>query len=119
MRVKFLFAVALCFAGQTLAQDSSNVRTVGFYDTPGDAYGIAVSGGYAYLGDYGLRIINISNPANPTETGAYEDYGNTYGVAVTGNYAYATNGYSGLRIIDVSSPSSPTETGGYDTPHYA
>lgn len=119
MKTKMLLAVALCFASLALAQDSSNVRTIGLCDTPGNAYGIAVSGGYAYLGDYGLRIINISNPANPTETGAYEDYATTYGVAVSGNYAYATNGFYGLRIVDISSPSSPAEAGGYDTPHYA
>jgi hypothetical protein len=37
---------------------------VGFYDTPGGAVGVAISGSYAYVADggAGLRIINVSNP---------------------------------------------------------
>ena len=40
---------------------------VGFYDTPGDAYDVAVAGDYAYVADgtAGLRVVNIANPAKP------------------------------------------------------
>ncbi|NIV33635.1 MAG: hypothetical protein GWN58_30570, partial [Anaerolineae bacterium] len=56
----------------------------GFYDTPGGAVGVAVAGEYAYLaeGMEGLRIIDISDPAAPTEAGYYETPGIAMGVAV-------------------------------------
>ena len=38
---------------------------------PGSSYGIAVSGGYAYVadGDGGLRVIDVSTPSAPVEVG--------------------------------------------------
>ncbi len=88
---------------------------------------IAVQGQYVYVveeGLYdsyedGLRIIDVSNPANPNEVGYYNTASNggsvVFGVAVSGNYAYMAGGSDGLRIIDVSNPSSPKEVGFYDT----
>ena len=80
--------------------------------------GVAVAGNYAYVADYdaGLRIINVSDPAAPTEAGFYDTPGSARGVAVAGNYAYIADGGGGLRIINVSNPVAPTEAGFYDTP---
>ena len=49
---------------------------------------------YAYVADgvSGLRIINVANPAAPTEVGFYDTPGNAYGVAVAGSYAYVADG---------------------------
>jgi DNA-binding beta-propeller fold protein YncE len=79
---------------------------------------VAVTGNYAYVADEGsgLRIINVSNPATPTEVGFYDTPGWAQGVAVAGNYAYVADGGSGLRIINVSNPATPTEVGFYDSP---
>jgi hypothetical protein len=90
---------------------------VGFCDTIGYAYGVAVSGIYAYVAAYGegLRIIDVSTPSNPTETGFYDTINMALGVAVSDNYAYVADKWDGLRIIDVSTPSNPTEAGFYDT----
>ena len=73
-------------------------------------YDVAVSGNYAYVagGDGGLRIIDISNPAAPTEAGFYDTPGDARGVAVAGNYAYVADGKGGLRMIDISNPAAPT-----------
>ena len=94
---------------------------VGFYDTPGSAHGVAVSGPYAYVADggAGLRVIDISDPAHPTGVGFYDTPGWAYGVAVSGTYAYVADHESGLRVIDVSDPAHPTGVGFYDTPGYA
>ena len=91
---------------------------LGYYDTPGRAYAVAVSGSYAYVADggAGLRVIDISTPSSPTEVGYYETPGSARGVAVVGSYAYVANWGAGLRVIDISTPSSPTEVGYYDTP---
>ena len=47
---------------------------MGAYDTPDIAYSVAVSGGYAYVADgySGLRVVDVSDPANPVETGFYD-----------------------------------------------
>ncbi|GBC79584.1 hypothetical protein HRbin09_00806 [bacterium HR09] len=77
-----------------------------------------VSGNYAYVADehQGLRIINVSNPATPTEVGFSGTGGYAEDVEVSGNYAYVATGGRGLRIIDVSNPAAPVQTGFYDTP---
>jgi hypothetical protein len=79
--------------------------------------GVAVAGDYAYLADGsgGLHIINVSDPAAPTEVGLHDTPGNAYSVAVAGDYAYVADGSSGLRIINASEPANPTEVGFYDT----
>ncbi len=96
-------------------------REVGFYDTPGRAEGVAVSGAYAYVADAGrgLRVVDVSNPAQPREVGSYDTPGWAEGVAVSGAYAYVADGEAGLRVVDVSNPAQPREVGFYDTPGWA
>ena len=67
----------------------------------GYAYGVAVSGNYAYVADYtaGLQVIDVSNPANPQRVGGYDTSGDALGVAVSGNYAYVADGLWGLMIL--------------------
>jgi len=99
----------------------ANPQRVGGYDTSGYAYGVAVSGNYAYVADYnaGLQVIDVSNPANPRRVGGYDTSGYAYGVAVSGNYAYVADYYAGLQVIDVSDPANPRRVGGYYTSGYA
>ncbi|MBA7512300.1 hypothetical protein ES705_04304 [subsurface metagenome] len=83
--------------------------------TTGLAYGVYVSGDYAYVADYdsGLAVIDISDPTNPG-TPVYEDTtGWAYGVYVSGDYAYMADYDSGLAIINISDPTNP------GTPIYA
>jgi hypothetical protein len=87
-------------------------------DTTGNAYGVAVSGTYAYVadGNSGLQIIDISNPLNPTLTATYDTAGMAYGVAVSGNYAYVADYAAGVQMIDITDPVHPTLAGTYNTP---
>lgn len=82
--------------------------------------GVAVAGNYAYVaGDYGgLRIINVSNPATPSEVSFYNTAGAALDVAIVGSYAYVAD-RSGLRIISVSDSVHPNEVGFYETPGQA
>ena len=59
----------------------------------GLAYGVAVSGNYAYLAvaEAGLQVLDVSNPANPQWVGGYDTSGGALGVAVSGNYAYVAD----------------------------
>jgi hypothetical protein len=50
----------------------------------------------------GLQIINISNPANPTEDGYYYDSnwdGDGQSVFVSGSYVYIANGISDEMLV--------------------
>ena len=91
--------------------------------TSGLAWGVAVSGNYAYVadGEAGLQVIDVRNPTNCVRVGGYDTSGYAKGVAVSGNYAYvagATQGYPGkpgLHVIDVSNPTNCVRVGGYVT----
>ena len=67
-------------------------------------------------GDSGLRIISISDPANPSEVGAIDTPGSAANVALSGDYAYVADHGGGLRVIWVGDPAQPVETGHLDTP---
>jgi len=94
---------------------------VGYYDTPGNAKGVAVSGSYAYVAAtiYGLRVVDVSDPENPVEIGYYDTPGYAQGVAISSSYAYVADFDAGLRVVDVSDPENPVEAGYYDTPNSA
>lgn len=69
--------------------------------------GIYVVGDVAFLVGYfcGLKVINISNPINPT---LISSYSNDYiDVFVQGNYAYLLKGSFDFEIIDVSDLTNP------------
>ncbi|MBI5359286.1 MAG: fibronectin type III domain-containing protein [Planctomycetes bacterium] len=81
------------------------------------ANGLYVSGHYAYVTDYntGLKIINISDPAEPVLVGSLDTAGTAYDVFVEGNYAYIADGDAGLQIFDISNPAMPVWTGSLST----
>jgi hypothetical protein len=74
------------------------VKTV---DTPGNAYGVYVSGGYAYVVDYdsGLQIIDIEPIGSAFIVKSVDTLDYAYGVYVSGGYAYVADYVGGLRII--------------------
>lgn len=85
-----------------------SLAEVSSYDPLGRASSIAVAGNYAYVSKEGLLIVDISNPAKPTQVAYAETLpGNV--AAVAGDYAYAIGGKSGLHVIDISNPAAPTE----------
>jgi len=102
--------------------DPTNPRRVGGYRA-GYAYGVAVSGKYAYLAGEprldatnwvggGLVILDISDPTAPKRVGGYGEGEFFSTVAVAGNYAYIENPWGGFQVIDVSNPAIPQRVGG-------
>mgnify|MGYP001237377857 FL=1 len=77
----------------------------------------------AYVADFdqGLRVIDISDPAEPVEVGFYDPpAGESISVAVVGDYAYLADSTftgvgGGLRVVDISNPAAPTEVGYHTT----
>ncbi|HSF80210.1 MAG TPA: LamG-like jellyroll fold domain-containing protein [Anaerolineales bacterium] len=95
---------------------------IGFYDTPGFAYDLALYDGHYILvadNNSGLRIVDISNPYNPFEVSYIRAPRAVGGVAVSGQNAFVTATTSGLRVISLVDPLNPVEVGFYDTPGFA
>ncbi len=66
------------------------------------AYGVSVSGDYAYLADSnGLVIVDISNKNAPVFVGSYDTKGSSHDVSVSGDYAYVADYRNGLVILRV------------------
>ena len=90
----------------------------------GDANGITLSadGSKVYVADGydGLKIIDISNPMNPTLLGEYDTsaYAKSVTLSSDGTKAYIPlpNREAGFRIIDISDPMNPTLLGKYKSP---
>ncbi|HEY0739467.1 MAG TPA: carbohydrate-binding protein [Herpetosiphonaceae bacterium] len=60
-----------------------------------------------------LRVVDLSNPAQPVEIGAYTEPPGSgiSGLAATTNYVYL-NTYRDLTVLDVSNPAQPQRVGG-------
>jgi hypothetical protein len=98
-------------------------QRVGGLDALGEAQQVVVSGNYAYLADrfwngvaemqpYGaLRIVDISDLANPKLVGQNQTEGQAWSVAVAGHFAYV--GADALEVFDVSDPVNPRRIGSY------
>ncbi len=115
--------------------DPAQPNEIGFYpmnpsqadeferpNAPRGARGVAVAGDpsagsgpvYVYL-TYrtfkrgGLRVVDVSDPAHPSQVGDFQDY--VYyvsDVAVAGNIAYVATGVNmGLLVLDLSDPAGP------------
>ncbi len=78
---------------------------------PRDIY---VRAGYAYVavGDTGLQIVDVREPASPRPVAAYDAVPVTV-VHGAGRYVYVA-GWTWLRVLDVSDPTRPAEVGKYD-----
>jgi len=87
---------------------------IGFYATS-EARAVVADGTVAYLadGDWGLKIIDVSNAYAPTLLSSIDTPGWAQQVQI-GNYAgkkcaLVADGTGGVRIIDVTAPSTPVE----------
>ncbi len=77
---------------------------------------IRSQGNLLFLADnsFGLKVLNISNPMNPTLISQYGDtYNNTLDIAFQGKFAYIADGIDGMEIIDLSNPVSLQKVGNW------
>ena len=93
--------------------DPASPQIVGSLDTPGVAFGVAVSGTHAYIADWsGLQVINTTYPTTPYNVGSVDTPGDAYGVAVSGTHAYVADYLFGLQVVDITFPAHPQIVGG-------
>jgi len=74
-----------------------------------DAFAVEVEGDIAFLGDQGLRVIDVSDHSAPVELGSVELEGDISAVAVSGDGARAAAlAWGGeLSFADASNPTAP------------
>lgn len=89
---------------------------VGDIDTPGYADDVKIQGDYAYIadGDFGLRIIDISDPTLPVELGVFDTPSTVTAVDVVGSYAYVIEN-QWLYVVDISNPELPSQASASNT----
>ncbi len=100
--------------------DPAHPTDLGYQDGGGSLTGIALSGARAYIGAYpfygysfGLSIVDISNPTNPTLSGVVQGVP-TDAIGIYDSKAYVMNDYerpAALGIYDVSNPTQPLNLG--------
>ncbi|MFZ2886325.1 MAG: hypothetical protein WA021_00720, partial [Minisyncoccia bacterium] len=101
-------------------ESPGNPILVGTFDTT-VASGVYVSGKLAYVTDSlvanDLYIINVANPASPTQLAALALPGTTDArfVLVSGKYAYVAAGPEGVYVVDVASSTAPFVVGNTDS----
>jgi hypothetical protein len=83
----------------------------------GNAVRLAIGGNLAYVADaaYGLRILDVGNPAQPQTVGALALPGAPRGVSLTGAEAVVALGDQGVAVVDVSNPAAPLLRGATPT----
>lgn len=108
-----------------------------FYDCPGGAGDVHVSGKYAHIADKdGLRVIDVSDVAKPIEVGFCSIPGDSRRVHIRNGYAYllsnvprymryqlpsgrTSSGWAtekgSVHVIDISDPGDPKEVGSWNT----
>jgi hypothetical protein len=76
---------------------------------------VAVRDNYVYadLGP-GLVVLDISEPASPTQVGLGSEQVDVHGLLIDENYMY-TAGDAGFQVLDISNPSKPLLVGTYRT----
>ncbi|OHD20896.1 MAG: hypothetical protein A2Y38_06540 [Spirochaetes bacterium GWB1_59_5] len=93
---------------------------------PAAPRGISFAGPYAYVaaGYSGLRILDITDPANVTEVGSAATALEAGKVVLAGSYAFVTErgttsgqdfGWGNVEIFDVSDPATPVRVSSFDS----
>ncbi|MCC6166269.1 MAG: hypothetical protein IT329_03490 [Caldilineaceae bacterium] len=93
--------------------DPSTPRPAQTYAVPGDAMGVEVNGGYAYVaaGGAGFQILALADGA------VVGGWGDAYGRALyyAGGTVYLTTEQAGVQVIDVTTPAAPRLVKGLET----
>ena len=100
--------------------DSANPAHVGTWDTKGEAAGVELSQGYAFVADshHGIQVIDVRDPLNLNQSASYDTGLTPRAAQLSDSRAYLLSGYnarSRIEALDVSNPSRPTLLGTYES----
>jgi hypothetical protein len=94
--------------------EGMNLSLVGALALEGHPLNVRAAGDHAYLvmGERGLRIVSVANPAAPVLVGSYvpaqDNYFNDVKLIEAAGRRYAVLGGSPVEVIDVTAPSAPS-----------
>jgi len=95
-------------------------RSVGYCSLQDWPVRISLSGTLAGVAaQNSVRIVDVSDPTQPTVVGVYDSLVLPTGVVVRDSYAYVSEIREGLRILDISNPVQPLLVGHLQTAFYA
>ena len=69
---------------------------------------------YACFADSGLRILDVSDPADPLIVSGYDTYGQANDIFIYGASAFIADGSNGTMMINVANPGRPYLDGYYN-----
>ena len=117
-----------------LADDNAGIRAINVSDpnapvesgfvvgkqgATGSAYNSFVDAAnnklYIAYGDAGVRVVDISNKANPVLLGEYDTPGNARGIVVKDHVAFVADRDAGVAVIDFTNPAAPVLLKTYET----
>jgi hypothetical protein len=109
--------------------DPRNPARAGLFPAPAQTYftdvSVSPAGTHAYVTSVGgvfpptdgmLRVVDVTDPANPAQVAAYDTPGDAHRVHLSDGVAYVADGQTGLRLVDVQQPNNPTELAHIDPP---
>jgi hypothetical protein len=85
---------------------------------PGVVQSVIASGNYIYVADgkgY-LRVIDVSDPTQPTQVASLVEHSYARGLALDGTTLYIADNPFGMRVVDVSDPLNPRKIGEVNIP---
>ncbi len=93
-------------------QDPSKPSLVGRLPIEGWIHDIKLRSNLAYLASNGLKIVDVSVPANPKLVGEYDSKGESWGVSLVNDRAYVPIEYlrrylGRASVFDISNPAAP------------
>ena len=92
------------------ARNPGNISAAGQITASAGIVDVAIRGNILFIPDNGLRLFDVSDPANPTQVSSLTFSDSGFQIALWGQYAYVY-GEQGLHIVDVSNSDQPFETG--------
>jgi hypothetical protein len=101
--------------------DPTNPTSMRTPETPGNAIGVTIRDGIAYIGqesipyqfDGGLTLVQLSVSNGPYVVGSFESTSLTGALEVEGENLFASAGHEGLQIFDLTSPKVPALKSSY------
>jgi hypothetical protein len=89
----------------------------------GNTLDVFIDGNYAYVTnqDEGLKVLNITDPTNPSTIGYYDTANIAQSVFIDGDYAYIADyqgifpQYENFLILNITDPTNPTDLGNCTT----
>ncbi len=118
-RIIILFTILLTSLVWSLSWDDFRENAYFVSEGPhfGHWRGFVIQGQFAYaISDYGLEIVDISDPAEPCRISFTSTPTYTYCLTIEGDYAYI--GGVGLWVVDIHDPYNPVLIGNLPTRAY-